>query len=212
MHLAHLDDPVASLRHPTAADPWRILISGCLMGLPVGVDATSNGADMPADHWLRTPLVRLVPFCPEDTGIGTPRPMPDLDGGDGRDVLAGRARVLGPDGEDLTAGMLTGARAMARRALEERVDLALLMDRSAACGTQVVSLGCRFVEPVRYRRGVGVAAAALLEAGIPVVSQRDHRALGLLRAALHPSFTPDPTALDHHRHPWVLANLPDPAV
>ncbi|MCA9489346.1 MAG: hypothetical protein KC621_05470, partial [Myxococcales bacterium] len=109
-------------------------------------------------------------------------------------------------------GMLTGARAMARRALEERVDLALLMDRSAACGTQVVSLGCRFVEPVRYRRGVGVAAAALLEAGIPVVSQRDHRTLGLLRAALHPSFTPDPTALDHHRHPWVLANLPDPAV
>jgi hypothetical protein len=72
----------------------------------------------------------------------------------------------------------------------------------------VISAGCRFDEPRRYQRGVGVAAALLIRAGVPVVSQRDFATLGKLRARLDPSFEPDPSARDHHEHPWVLANLP----
>lgn len=42
----------------------------------------------------------------------TPRTVPDLRGGDGFDVLAGRARVLDQHGQDLTEAMMDGARAM----------------------------------------------------------------------------------------------------
>ena len=60
----------------------------------------------------------------------------------------------------------------------------------------------------RYQKGVGVATALLLEAGIPVVSQRDFRTLALLRARLEPGYEPPATALDHHEHPWTLEHLP----
>ncbi len=207
MRLAHHPGALDRLRVPTADDPWRVLVSGCIAGWPCGVDGTSYGMEGALPSWLAA-RARTVPVCPELVGLGVPRPMPDLHGGDGFDVLDGRARVLAPDGADLTEGMLVGAREVARVALEARVDWALLTDASAACGSQVVSLGCRFDTPRRYQRGVGVATAMLLRAGVPVVSQRDHATLERLRALLEPGFTPDPSALDHHDHPWVRAQLP----
>lgn len=197
---------VAALRAPTAADPWRVLVSGCLAGLACGVDGTDYGLSAARPAWDGLP-VSWVPFCPEDAGLGTPRAWPDLDGGDGLDVWAGTARVVDPDGADLTAGMLAGARAMVEVARRERVDFAVLTDTSGACGSVVVWDGVRSRPEARRRLGVGVAAAALLRAGVPVVSQRDHHTLGLLRARLDPGFVPDPEARDHHDHPWVIANL-----
>ena len=35
-------------------------------------------------------------------------------------------------------------------AKEHKVDFAVLTDRSGACGTQVISIGCRFEEPVLH--------------------------------------------------------------
>jgi uncharacterized protein YbbK (DUF523 family) len=65
--------------------------------------------------------------------------MPDIHGGDGYDVLDGRARVVDEHGTDLTEKMLTGAQGMLACALENRVELAVLTDMSAACGSQGVS-------------------------------------------------------------------------
>ena len=79
---------------------------------------------------------------------------------------------------------------------------------SAACGSQVISLGCRFDSPRRFQKGVGVATALLLEAGIHVLSQRDFRSLELLRKRLDPGHEPKTEALDHHEHPWTTENLP----
>lgn len=212
MRLAHHPEAIARLRAPSASDPWRVLISGCMAGWACGVDATDNGMGAALGTLLQLPTLRAFPFCPEDVGIGTPRTMPDLHGGDGRDVVAGRARVEDEHGADLTEAMLRGARAMLAFARSERVDLAILTDMSGACGSQVISDGCRFDEPRRYQAGVGVATALLLEAGVPVVSQRDFRTLGLLRARLDPAFDPDPDALDHHQTPWYRGAFPaDPA-
>ena len=80
---------------------------------------------------------------------------------------------------------------------------------SAACGSQVISDGCRLVEARRYRKGVGIATAMLLQAGIPVVSQRDFRTLGRLRAHLEPGYQAPMDARDHHEHRWTLENLPE---
>jgi uncharacterized protein YbbK (DUF523 family) len=202
MRLPHAPTQLDTFRRPTAAEPLRVLVSGCLAGLPCGVDGTDYGMGGALRDLLSLPTVKAFPFCPEDTGIGTPRTMPDIHGGDGHDVLDGRARVLDEHGTDLTAPMITGARAMLACALEHRVELAILTDMSAACGTQVISDGCRLVELRRFRAGVGVAAALLLRSGIFVVSQRDYRTLGRIRALLDPAYTPDPAAIDHHETPW----------
>ena len=208
MRLAHHPQAVATLRTPGPSDPWRVLLSGCMAGWGCGVDGTSYGMAEAAPAWLQGPLVQVLPFCPEEAALGVPRPMPDCDGGDGRDVLAGRARVLGDAGEDLTAAMMGGAAAMVAFAKEHDVDFAVLTDASAACGTQVLSLGSRFATPQRRQRGMGVAAAGLVAAGFPVVSQRDHRTLALLAQRIDPTAPVDPTLRDHHEHPWVVANLP----
>lgn len=56
--------------------------------------------------------------------------------------------------------------------------------------------------PQVYRVGVGVAAAMLIRSGIPVVSQRDFRTLGMVFAHLdRPDLAP-PGALDHHESDW----------
>ncbi|HEU5163296.1 MAG TPA: DUF523 domain-containing protein [Thermoanaerobaculia bacterium] len=210
MLLAHHRDLLERLREPTADDPWRVLVSGCLAGWACGVDGSDYGLGGALRDFAALPAFRALPFCPEQEALGTPRAMPDIHGGDGFDVLAGRARILDEHGEDLTARMLAGARAMLAYARRERAELAILTDMSAACGSQVISDGCRLVEARRYRKGTGVATAMLLDAGIPVVSQRDFRTLALLRARLAPGYLPPAGALDHHEHPWTRAHLPGP--
>ena len=205
--LVHHPERVEALRTPTVEEPWRILVSGCLYGLPCGVDGTDYGMQEAQPDWFNDARVVCIPFCPEDNGLGTPRTMPDLHGGDGVEVLKGRARILDESRVDLTDGMLRGARAMLALAQHEKVDFAVLTDRSAACGSQVISIGCRFEDPVRYQRGVGVATALLLEHNFDVVSNRDIRTLGLIGAQLDPANAPGDESIDHHNHPWVLENL-----
>lgn len=208
--LPHDPSVLSSLRAPSADSPWRVLVSGCLAGWQCGVDGTDYGMGGGGAGLFALPTLRILPFCPEQHGMGTPRSMPDLHGGDGFDVLAGRARVLDENGVDLTEPMIVGARAMLAFAQAERAELAILTDMSAACGSQVISDGCRLVPVRRFQKGVGVATALLLDAGIPVVSQRDHATLALLRARLDPQYVVPPGLLDHHEHPWTLEHLPSP--
>jgi uncharacterized protein YbbK (DUF523 family) len=208
--LAYHPERIAALREPTVAEPWRVLVSGCLAAWPCGVTGSDYGLGDQMRELFALPRWQTVAFCPEQHALGTPRTMPDLHGGDGVDVLAGRARVLDEHGADLTAPMLDGARAMVAFAQAHRVELAVLTDMSAACGSQVISDGCRLVEVRRYQKGVGVATAMLLDAGISVVSQRDARTLGRLRARLEPGHVVPDDARDHHEQPWPVANLPHP--
>lgn len=210
MLLAHHRHLIDALREPSVEDPWRVLVSGCLAAWQCGVDGTDYGMGASIADLLALPTLRALPFCPEQHALGTPRTMPDIHGGDGADVLAGRARVLDEHGTDLTAAMIRGARAMAEHAIASGAELAILTDMSAACGTQVISDGCRFDPVRRFQKGVGVAAAALLEAGIPVVSQRDFATLALLRRRLDPSHAIDAELRDHHEHPWTIEHLPGP--
>ena len=199
-----------NLREPTAAEPWRVLVSGCLAGWQCGVDGSDYGLGVKLGDLARLPTFRALPFCPEQHSLGTPRAMPDIHGGDGVDVIAGRAKVFDEHGVDLTEKMIAGGRAMLAFAQEAKAELAIVTDASAACGSQVISDGCRLVEVRKHQKGVGVATALLLEAGIPVVSQRDFRTLALLRARLEPGYEPPADARDHHDHPWTLEHLTGP--
>jgi len=180
--------------------PLRVLVSGCLAGDLCGHDGTSFGEHPLIAGLLALPLVRAFRFCPEDFSFGTPREVCNVHRGDGHDVLAGRARVLTHSGEDWTDGMVAAAREMLSVARTHDVHLAILLDISAACGSQVIYDGHR--DDKRYRKGPGVCAALLIQSGIKVISQRDYRSLGLLRRKLDPGYALDETATDHHETAW----------
>lgn len=187
----------------TREHPLEVLASACLTGIPCGVDGTSYGAPYShTDHLLHLPNVHVLDFCPEDFAFGTPRRTPDIHGGTGFDVLDGAARILSDAGEDWTAQLLGAAQSMLRVAQENNVRLALLMDISAACGSQVIYDGPR--SEGRHRAGQGVCAALLIRHGFKVVSQRDHRTLDVLLSKLDPSYQADPAARDHHETPWYV--------
>ncbi len=187
----------------TKERPLKLLVSGCLMGRPCGVDGSSYGAPYPhTEELIGLPNVDVVDFCPEEFAFGTPRRTPDIHGGNGFDVLDGRARVLSDGGEDWTEGMLAAANAMLAMAQSHRVRLALLMDISAACGSQVIYNGFRAQRA--YQPGQGVCAALLIRHGIKVVSQRDHRTLGLVLGKLDPTYTLNAARSDHHETQWYI--------
>lgn len=92
-------------------------------------------------------------------------------------------------------------------AISARAEIAILTDMSAACGSQVISKGCRLVPVRQFIASVGVATALLLRHGVPVVSQRDPNTIGRIRARLDPSFQNNPNARDYHESEWYRATF-----
>lgn len=209
--ITHLPSEVEISAWPafTKERPLELLVSACLVGVPCGVDGTSYGAPYPhTSRLLNLPNVHALTFCPEDFAFGTPRATPDIHGGNGFDVLDGSARVLSDTGEDWTVQMLGAAQAMLRMAQEHDVRLALLMDISAACGSQVIYNGPRSMG--HHQAGQGVCAALLIRNGVRVLSQRDHRTLDAVLSMLDPTHQADPAARDHHEAPWYFGTFGTP--
>ena len=190
------------LRKPTQEDPLRILMSACLAGLNCGYDGTANGKYPSALKLLTYANVKILKFCPEEVSFGTPREMCDIHGGTGFDVLDGKAKVLSESGADWTAGMINAAEKMLEVAEYENVELAVLMDISAACGSQVIYDGNRFSNNKVYQIGAGVSAALLMRNGIKVISQRDFASLEILYSKIDEEYKVDETKKDHHENDW----------
>lgn len=184
----------------TQSSPMRLLVSGCLAGLHCGVDGTSYGVFPVVLRIIRLHNVLPVNFCPEDFAFGTPRDVCNIYGGDGFDVLDGRARVKTDSGDDWTDKMIAAAHRMLKIAQANRVHLAILMDISAACGSKVIYDGPRALK--NYRVGAGVCAALLIKSGYKVVSQRDYRTLEMILHRLDPNHIIDDSAVDHHETDW----------
>jgi uncharacterized protein YbbK (DUF523 family) len=195
---------IESLAAFTPDQPMRILVSACLSGEKCGFDGSSYGEHPWIRKLIALPNVQTFRFCPEHYSFGTPRDLPDIHGGNGFDVLEGKARVLSDKGADMTVGMIVAAKEMLKLAIESKVDVAVLMDMSAACGSQVLSDGYRLVENRKYQKGPGVCAALLIRNGLKVISQRDFRTLELLTRKLDSSHQIDPKAVDHHETAWYL--------
>lgn len=191
-----------NLRVPTKDNPLKILMSACLAGITCGYDGTANGEYPSALKILTYDTVKTTKFCPEEYSFGAPREMCDIHGGNGFDVLKGNAKVLTETGKDWTEGMVRAAEKMLEIALKEQVELAVLMDISAACGSQVIYEGNRFAENKVYQIGAGVCAALLINNGIKVISQRDYASLEILYAKLDPSHVMNSAAIDHHEKAW----------
>jgi uncharacterized protein YbbK (DUF523 family) len=113
-------------------NPPIYLVSACLMGLKTRYDGqvfTSRPCELVLDDaiWL--------PVCPEQLGgLSTPRTAADLVGGDGADVLAGKARVITRDGNDVTEQFIEGARQVLEIALRQKISGIFLKSGSPSCG------------------------------------------------------------------------------
>lgn len=193
---------ILSLRIPTKENPLRILMSACLAGLTCGYDGTANGEYPSALKLLQYENVKIIKFCPEEFSFGTPREMCDIHGGTGFDVLNGKAKVLTETGKDWTEGMINASKKMLEIAKKEGVELAVMMDVSAACGSQVIYSGNRFAENKVYQIGAGVSAAQLLNNGFKVISQRDFASLELLYSKIDPNYIISENLKDHHETNW----------
>lgn len=193
-----------NLRIPTPADPLRILVSACLTGVMCGVNGDNYGEYPSVLKLLPYKNVKLIPFCPEDFSFGTPREMCDIYGGTGMDVLNGKAKVLTPSGMDWTAGMIKASEKMLEVARRADIELAVMMDISAACGSQVIYDGNRYAEDKKYQIGMGVCGAQLHRAGFKVISQRDFAALEILYSRIDPAHVINPAAIDMDENEWYV--------
>jgi len=141
-------------------DEPRVLVSACLLGVRCRYDG--NTAEDPT---LRQELrgACVVPVCPEQLGgLPTPRSPSEINGGDGNDVLKGRAHVLNEAGEDVTAAFVRGAQEALRLAVSFGCQRAILKSRSPSCGSGQIYHQGKLVP------GDGVTAALLKVHGIQV--------------------------------------------
>lgn len=156
----------------------KILISACLLGQHVRYDGhhslTSNDI---LDTWRARGLI--VPFCPEVAGgLSTPRPPAEIQHGNGRDVLEGRAFLRTAEGTDVTRAFILGAQKALALARQEGVKAAVLKARSPSCANKEIYDGTFSRTRIT---GQGVTAALFKREGIPVFDEDElHQAAAYL--------------------------------
>lgn len=198
-------DYLQNLRKPTKENPLRVLFSSCLLGVKCGVNGDNYGDYPSVLKLLNYDTVKFIKFCPEEYSFGTPREMCDIYGGNGLDVLEGRAKVLTTSGVDWTAGMIKAAEKMLAVAEENEVELAIMMDVSAACGNRVIYDGDRYAENKKYQIGMGVCGAKLHQKGFKIISWREYESLEILYSKLDPNHIIDKNAKNFDQHEWYLS-------
>ncbi len=192
------------MRIPTKENPLRILVSACLVGVKCGVDGDNYGEYPSVLKLLKYDNVKLIQFCPEDFSFGTPREMCDIYNGDGFDVLAGKAKVLTPSGVDWTEGMIKASEKMLKVAVDNAIELAIMMDVSAACGNHVIYDGNRYAEDKKYQIGMGVCGAQLNRAGFKIISWREYESLEILYSKIDSTHVINKEAKDFDQHEWYI--------
>lgn len=142
------------------------MISACLIGCECRYDQKScQDADL--EQLLREG--KVIPVCPEQLGgLPTPRPPAEIIGGDGFDVLDGRARIVDQTGNDVTDEFLAGAQQALKLAKTVGATSAILKENSPSCGSSFVYDGSFSGKKVP---GVGLTAALFKRNGIEVRSE-----------------------------------------
>ncbi|MBG9587448.1 DUF523 domain-containing protein [Cytobacillus firmus] len=143
-----------------------ILVSSCLAGLKVRYNGT---------HSLNNGIAKLVEenkaitICPELLGgFSTPREPAEIIGGNGEDVLNGKAKVIEKSGKDVTELYIKGAYATLNKAKEINATVVVLKEHSPSCGSSMIYNG-EFIG--KKLEGMGVTSALLKRNGLKVISE-----------------------------------------
>lgn len=144
------------------------LCSACLLGVRCRYDGQVKPNALVKKLAISEPH---IPICPEQLGGQmTPRPNAEIKGGDGNDVLAGRASVVEPDGNDVTGQFVAGAHEVLKLAQLYGVTEAILKSKSPSCGCGQIYDGTFSGKKIT---GDGVTTALLKQNGIRVISEED---------------------------------------
>jgi len=143
-----------------------ILVSSCLIGLEVRYNGTHC-----LDKKIRQLLEdnQAINVCPELLGgFSTPREPAEIVGGNGEDVLNGKAKVVEKSGRDVTELYIQGAYATLRKSQEVNATVVILKEFSPSCGSSMIYNGEFKGKKIV---GNGVTTALLKRNGIQVVSE-----------------------------------------
>lgn len=146
----------------------RSLVSACL----VGINCTFRGKNNLDDKIKRlADGGRWIALCPEVFGsLGVPRENIELSGGDGNDVLDGKARAMSSSGKDVTKDVIAGARKVLEIVKRYDIKEAVLKSNSPTCGVGQIYDGT-FSKTLK--NGDGVLAALLKRNGIKVSTEKE---------------------------------------
>ena len=158
----------------------KVLVSRCLLGHRVRYDGGASGPYAQLAQWQAEG--RVIALCPEVAGgLPTPRAAAEIPGGQGVEVLAGKAAVITTEGEDVTEAFVSGARQALALVELHGIRLAILKANSPSCGNRLTYDGSFSGVKVE---GQGVTAALLTRAGVQVFSELEleeaAKALGIL--------------------------------
>jgi len=104
---------------------------------------------------------KAIALCPEVLGgLGVPRPGAEIRGGDGKNVLSGKAKVMNNENEEVTEAFLLGADRFLEQAKKLGISKALMKENSPSCGVKRVYHSGKLVP------GCGVTTALLLKNGL----------------------------------------------
>lgn len=143
----------------------KVIISACLLGVRCRYDGGHSRNETAMQHKKTS---QLIPICPEEAGgLPTPRPPAEIVGGDGDDVLNGKAKVMTADGSDVTEAYLQGARHALAVAQTHGATQVILKARSPSCGCGDIYDGTFSGTLIS---GDGVTTALLKRHGITVIS------------------------------------------
>lgn len=139
--------------------PITVLVSACLLGIPCRYDGESK----PNSTVLaRNNDFSYIPFCPECYGgLATPRPPAEIQ-------PDGSVKTV--EGVDVTEAYARGAERAVALCRDFHIDYAILKSKSPACGV-ASSYDGTFTRTLIPRPGV--AARALLDAGVTVFSEEN---------------------------------------
>lgn len=145
-----------------------ILVSSCLAGQPVRYNGTDCFDDK-IGQLIREGKAMTV--CPELLGgFLVPRQPAEIIGGNGYDVLDGKANVMDITGEDVTDLYVKGAYETLRAVHDLHASHIILKETSPSCGSTTIYNGEFKGQKIQ---GVGVTTALLRRNGFQVISEEN---------------------------------------
>ena len=136
------------------------MVSACLLGINCRYDGRHALCPGLVDS---LPSFHIIPICPEQLGgLSTPRVPANITGGDGYDVLSGKAEVENSLGEIITGAFISGAKESYRLARLSGASYAIMKDNSPSCGIKTTYCD----KPSGL--GIGITAALFKSSGIKI--------------------------------------------
>ncbi len=136
----------------------KAMISKCMLGVPCRYDGKSKPLDENILNKLKEKY-ELIPFCPEEVALPTPRPPARFIGD----------RIIDINGIDKTDAFLKGAKEALNLCKKENIKLFIGKEKSPSCGIKKTSAyingcECKCDAP-------GLTAKLLKEEGIELLSE-----------------------------------------